>query len=111
MLKSLPKRTRHAAVDGKVERVRYDDEEIGENNSHVEKAVRDQFKVEHVLHYMDQCAQCQRYFHNEKNGDDDNQHEGGGVGVSTTAKATSCLASCFNANASTGHILVVQQLL
>ena len=87
VLKGFAELARHAAVDGEVDGVRQADEEVGEHDDHVEDAphlVR-QAPFEDVVEDVDHGEHGQRQLDDQKDGDDDDQHQRGAVGVALPA--------------------------
>lgn len=80
LLEGLPELTRHAAVDGEVDRVRDDDEEVGEEDERVGDVVVEDLadaRRDDVQHGDD----GHRDLHQQEHAHHHHQHQGGAVGV------------------------------
>jgi hypothetical protein len=80
LLEGLPELARHSAVDGEVDRVRDDDEEVGEEDEHVGDVVVEDLgdaRRDDVQHGDD----GHRDLHQQEHAHHHHQHQGGAVGV------------------------------
>ena len=82
-LKGLPELLRHATVDGKIERICTDNEEIDQGNDEIQYIVANyQRPVHHILCHVEYGGNGQGYLHDQEYGDHDEQHQGSTVTVS-----------------------------
>ena len=75
------KLARHAAVDGEVDRVGENDEEVGDQYDGVQRVVVHQAHRGDVLHDVEDGGDGEGNFEQEEHRDDHYEHDGGGVGV------------------------------
>lgn len=80
LLERFPELTRHAAVDGKVDRVADDQGKVHEQDAYVDQAVVQELD-DHGRHDMQGRDHGQRDLDHEEDGHHDDQHESGTVGV------------------------------
>lgn len=83
LLKCFAEGFAHAAVNGEIEWIGDDDEEVGAHYDHVQCVVADQLQLEHVLGHVHGRGDGQGDFDYQEDGDHHDQHERGRVGVAS----------------------------
>lgn len=80
-----PNLATHAAIDGEVDGVRERDEEVGEQNEHVDDAVVEHAQVERGIEDVQHGEHGERDLDDEEARHDDDEHERGAVRVAQLA--------------------------